>query len=501
DGKIPHEISQSASLVRWFETFPYGYASADATPLFVIAVQNYVQASGDTAFAKEQWPRLKKALDFMRANFESHGYFKNYQVGHGWVEGGPLLPVEVELYQAGCYVEAVRALSALGRVVPGSEELASSLEKEFTGKRALLDQLFWLPQSKSYAFALDTTGKAVEQPTVLSTVPMWFRLLDEQHTATMIEALSEEAHQSDWGMRIISSQSTTYGPEGYHYGSVWPLFTGWASVGEYRYHAAHSGYANLRANAFLTLDGAGGNPTEVLSGMTYSPLSTASPHQIWSAAMVISPLLRGLCGLEVDALARVVTFAPHLPADWPVLGINGVPVGGDSVDFRIERDDKSQRLLVNNHGSRSLRLRFEPAYSRASALLPAKFDGAPVNASLQRNALDQHPQFDLTVPAGQHTLTIPHSSMFGISLPYAPPQLGAYSQDLKIVAERWSDSNLKVDLELSGRGSRSYRLQVSGAALVSSVNAARLDGSTLIVDMPPGDGYVRKTVSISLRSH
>jgi len=56
-------------------------------------------------------------------------------------------------------------------------------------------------------------------------------------------------------------------------------------------------FANLKANSWLTLDGAGGNTTEVLSGETYSPLSTATPHQIWSAAMVISPLLCTLCSM------------------------------------------------------------------------------------------------------------------------------------------------------------------------------------------------------------
>ena len=103
------------------------------------------------------------------------------------------------------------------------------------------------------------------------------------------------------GHAHISARSPLYNPAGYHFGSVWPLFTGWASVGEYRYHAADAGYANLKRNAWLALDGAGGNTTEVLSGDVYSPLSTASSHQTWSAAMVVSPLLRGLFGLEVNA--------------------------------------------------------------------------------------------------------------------------------------------------------------------------------------------------------
>src|SRR5205814_2742473 len=52
DGKIPHEISQSAALVPWFKYYPYGYASADATPLFIITMNDYVTYSGDVAFAK-----------------------------------------------------------------------------------------------------------------------------------------------------------------------------------------------------------------------------------------------------------------------------------------------------------------------------------------------------------------------------------------------------------------------------------------------------------------
>ena len=102
-------------------------------------------------------------------------------------------------------------------------------------------------------------------------------------------------------MRIISSRAAKYSAGGYHFGSVWPLFTGWASVGEYRYHRALTGFTNLMANSQLALDGSLGHVTEVLSGDYYQPLSTSSPHQIWSAAMVISPLLRGLFGLEADA--------------------------------------------------------------------------------------------------------------------------------------------------------------------------------------------------------
>jgi len=47
DGKIMHEYSQTADLVDWAQR-PYFYAAADSTPLLVMAMNDYVAASGDT---------------------------------------------------------------------------------------------------------------------------------------------------------------------------------------------------------------------------------------------------------------------------------------------------------------------------------------------------------------------------------------------------------------------------------------------------------------------
>ena len=66
---------------------------------------------------------------------------------------------------------------------------------------------------------------------MLATVPMWFGLLDEAKADAMITELADLDHQTDWGMRIISEHSPKFSGGGYHYGSVWPLFTGWAAAG------------------------------------------------------------------------------------------------------------------------------------------------------------------------------------------------------------------------------------------------------------------------------
>jgi glycogen debranching enzyme len=508
DGKIPHEISQSASLVDWFKQFPYGFASADATPLYAIATGDYVRASGDAAFAREQAPRLWKALAFMRSTLDDAGFPRNLKVGHGWVEGGPLLPVRVELYQAGCYVEALRSLALLARLL-NDEPRAKDLDAEFAQKRRALEERFWLgPEGASkaaphaYAFALGTNGRPVDQPSVLATVPMWFDLLDRRHAQEMIGLLAREQFATDWGTRIISSRSSLYDPSGYHFGSVWPLFTGWAAVGEYRNHAAEPALANLRANAWLALDGAGGHTTEVLSGDSYAPLSTASPHQIWSAAMVVSPLLRGLLGLETDAADRKIVFAPHLPANWQTAGVHGIPLPGARVNLDIRRDASTLQLTIGNSGAEVVHLEFAPAYAPCAHVDGATLDGQPVTWKTDSEYLDWHPRFEIGVPPGKSTLTIRHHGLFGYALPFSPPRLAERSMNLKIVSEHWTDNGRRLMLTVAGRPSRDYRLELVNGDLLAGVEGATREGPAgLIVHIPAGptDAYVDQRIAFALR--
>ena len=259
-------------------------------------------------------------------SYNANGFPKNFGVGHGWIEGGPLLPIESEFYQSGAAVAAIRALAHLS-LLTGKDAEAKSLTEEFQKEQKQLNDAFWSPGKKIFAFAIDRDNKRVDEATVLTTVPMWFGITDEDKSQQTIAELCKREHETDWGMRIISKRAPKYNGGGYHYGSVWPLFTGWASVGEYRYHQPQAAYDNLRANALLALDGSPGHVTEVLSGDYYQPLSTSSPHQIWSAAMVISPLLRGMFGLQFDAQAHKLSFAPHVPADWKEFSIHQLAAG------------------------------------------------------------------------------------------------------------------------------------------------------------------------------
>ena len=92
-------------------------------------------------------------------------------------------------------------------------------------------------------------------------------------------------------------------------------------------------YASLPRQRLLALNSSLGHTTEVLSGDYYSSLSTSSPHQIWSAAMVVNPILRGMLGLSTDATTQTITLTPHLPANWIFFTVKNVQAGSCVVDL------------------------------------------------------------------------------------------------------------------------------------------------------------------------
>ena len=473
DGKMPHEISQAADFVPWFKDYPYPYAAVDSSPLYIISVNDYVVRSGDISFAKEKWGSLLKTYDFLRSTYDPNGLAQNLDFGTGWIEGGPLYPVKSEIYEAGLAAEALRALSNLAHLT-GKDDMAQDLAQKFERQRQMVNDTFWLASTNRYAFALDKNGKAMDEPSVLATVPMWFGLLDQHKASAMISQLAGLDHQTDWGMRIISNQSPNYSGAGYHFGSVWPLFTGWASVGEYRYHRAFPAYSNLRANALLALNGSPGHVTEVLSGDYFQGLSTSSPQQIWSAAMVVSPILRGMLGLEDDAAQHTLKFAPHVPADWTSFAVRNAAAGSQALDLTYRKTSDAITLQVHRHGAGDCTVDFEPAVSLRARVIGVEWNGRPIHFDFSANDEDQHVIIHIKIAADDSTLRIRLRDDFGVSFALQLPPLGSVSQGLRILSESWSPTRDAWTLQVSGTPGAQYDLAVWNASQVSSVEGAQM---------------------------
>ncbi len=516
DGKIPHEIAQTVKLIDWWKDYPYGIASADGTPLYLVGFADYVRASGDVAFARDHWDSLWHAYQFLKSTYSPSGLAENIHSGHGWIEGGPLrpqpgdqapagapplVPFSGEFYQAGVGIAGVEALASLAHAI-SKNDIAQQLDHEATAQRATLEKLFWSPDKNFYAFALDTSGNRIDKPSVLGTVPMWFGLTDQRTSDLFLDVIAAPDHQADWGMRIISNKDPLYSPTGYHFGSVWPLFTGWASVAGYRYHRPLYGYANLMANAQLAHDGSSGRTTEVLSGDFYTQLSTSTPHQIWSSAMVISPILRGMMGLEVNALNHSVTFAPHVPAGWTDFAIRNAKVGNTQLDFVYHSVGGDITLDVQRHGSGNVQLDFSPALSLRAKVLDADVNGRKIAPKIDANENDQHATVSVPISTDKTTIHLRVTGNFGIAYPFAAPADGAPSSGLKVVSEHWNAAHDVLQIHLEGISGTNYEMPIFNMPVPFEMDGAlgkdRPSGHVMLIQFrkgPPG-AYIPLTLTL-----
>ena len=508
DGKIPHEIPQSAGLMPdWFKAYPYPWASADSSSLYIIAMDDYVRASGDVAFAKEKWDNLWRAYQFGHSTFGANGLPLNQGIGTGWIEGGPLLPVSTELYQAGVVLASLQSLADLAHIL-GKAPQTDALTHEAKALNARVESSFWSSEKSSYGYAVDLNGKLLDEASVLGTVPMWFGLLDPGKSQLYLNVLAAPEHQADWGMRIISEHDPVYSPEGYHYGSVWPLFTGWASVAEYRYHRSLPAFVNLRANAQLPLDGSPGRATEVLSGRYYTPLATASSHQIWSSAMVVSPILRGMMGLSVDTVDSTVRLAPHVPADWNDFALDNVAVGATSFSLVYHRSPGEITLQVRRRGSGNVQLVFAPAFSLRAQVVEAQINGRQVDVQKEpANPVDQHFSLNVPIASDSTTVRLRYRNDFGIAYPYIAPEIGAISSNIKFVSQQWNATHDQLELHIAGVNGRKYEVAVYGdlAGMTASGAEVKTDSKQPILEIdfptgPPGT-YSERTVVLQFPKH
>jgi len=538
DGKIPHEISQSASLIPWFTDYPFPWASADATPLYVITHADYWRMSGDRKFLQDNWESITKAYRFTEAtDTDANGLVENTKFGHGWVEGGALYPPHEEIYQQGIWIEASRNLAEMAGVLNDAELKTRALQNA-ERTRAATEQTYWLPQRGFYAYATKraTAEAPIAEPgphrarrqirlnelkdatlydedTVLPAVPLWWRTLLDERAQSEIDHLGSGALATDWGARIISNESRLYDPLSYHYGSVWPLFTGWASMGAYRYGRPHVGYQALMANALLTYTSALGYVTELLSGDFNAPFGRSSHHQIWSEAMVITPAMRGLLGIEVTAGGKELRFAPQLPANWNQVEARNVAAGNKRLDLKLERGAGNLTVKITRRGTatsndangndNAVRITVAPAFPLDARLRAVKVQGRPIKFA--RKSIGDIQRAEVTVDANQETIAVVYSYDEGTDV-FAEQEIpapGAQSKGLRILRSR-ADQNA-LHLVLEGIGGQSYALSVRTPLQVGEVSGARVETSAisatrlLVAFDGPTDTYVRRELTIPLR--
>ena len=515
-------------MPTWFTTLPYAWASADATPLFIVAHADRWRATGDRQFLEAQWPAIRKAYAFSAAtDTDGNGLIENTGVGHGWVEGGALAPPHEELYLQGLWIEALRGFAELAEVMADADAARSARASADRTRRAV-EEVYWLADRGFYAFATATPrttavvaepgparerrqqrldalrrARVIDEDTVMPAVPLWWRELDPARADSQIDRLGSGAVATDWGARILSDRSELYDPLSYHYGSVWPLFTGWASMAAYRNGRPHVGEQALFANALLTTAGALGRVTELLSGDFNAPFGRSSHHQVWSEAMVVTPIVRGLLGIEASGGGAMLRVAPQLPVDWPRLEVRRIRVGPASLDVTVERGPGSITVRTERRsGGRTPALRIAPAVPLDAAVVSVRVDGRMVTPAIVRAGDVQFLEVAIDSPGAATTAVFTYSGGSDVYIARSAPAVGARNEGLRILRSRADRQALRVLVE--GRGNHEYEMFLRTPRRVAAVAGAAFGPAAASGDAVlhvgfdgPGDRYARREIVVT----
>jgi glycogen debranching enzyme len=443
-GKIFHEATTSGVI---------HYDAADATPLYIVLAGRYFRYSNDTSYLKGSWNRIKKAINFcFSTDTDRDHLIENTNVGHGWVEGGELYGSHATLYLNACWAAALTEAAVMARAAGDAE--GESYQQETQQVRMIINRDFWISspalgsagrETGYYSYGMNKDRTFRKEVTVLPAVPVYFGLADPLKAASMLGYYAGNRFTTNWGTRIIGDDSPLFKPTGYHYGSVWPLFTGWTALAEYKSGLPLQGFSHLMDNLNVYRNWALGSVEEVLNGAVYQP-SGVCPHQCWSETMVVQPAIEGLLGLDVNAPENRISLAPRLPANWDSLTVRHIRIGGRHLDFSFRREGKTCIYVFDPGEGGSLDVSFLPSFPPATRIGKAYRDGKEITLAIFRTANQTSVAYNFTI---QKKSILTFQADRGISmLPVLEnPSPGDSAKGIRILATRWSGNTYVVDIE------------------------------------------------------
>jgi glycogen debranching enzyme len=432
DGKIMHEYSQTAAAIDW-KAFPYMYAAADSTPLFLLAVEDYVKASGDVVFLTTNREAIEKAWAFETdpAHDTDHdGIYDNSQ-GTGWVESWPGGMPHQEIYLALLDQQASAAMAGIEDALKDSEKSADARRRADAVAKTIETEYYDSAKS-CYAFSRNADGSQDRTSTVYPALAWWSGTSVLAHPEDCLKQFAAHTLNTDWGLRDVSSDEKIYDGMSYHQGSVWPLFTGWAALAEYRANQPLAGYQMLMENANLTRAQDLGADTELLSGDFFVPFGRSTSHQLWSSAMVITPTLRGLFGISIDAQTKTITVNPHLPFGWRDASVQQLPLKGGEEALYVSRKADAIEVSLSN-------------WNKGKWTLKTDIQGSKTVADINGEITLKIPLPQLEVDSSFSTW--PDAQQDKISALIRPASPGDITKKFRVLREEYQEHKLQLEIE------------------------------------------------------
>jgi glycogen debranching enzyme len=373
-GKILHELRYGE--LAHFKLIPHTpyYGTADATPLYLIALHAAWRATGDTRVLEKHLQTAEGCLAWIDKYGDRDGDgFQEYQtrspVGYenmGWKDSGdavmypdgslvkgPKALCELQGYVYDAWLRMAEIFDALGR-----PERATQLRTKAMALSERFNEVFWDEELGFYAYALD--GDKSRVLTVASNAGhcLWSGIVPAERAKRVVNRLMAPDMWTGWGIRTLSADHPAFNPYNYQTGSVWPHDNGIIAMGfkRYGFHAEAARIAHdvsVAASHFL-LNQLPELYTASERNESNFPVQYigANVPQAWSAGSAFM-FTQALLGFVPDAPHDKLYVHPYLPAWLPDLTVHDLRIGKHMLDIRFWREG-DETLFDVIKGDRSL---------------------------------------------------------------------------------------------------------------------------------------------------
>jgi glycogen debranching enzyme len=362
-GRILHEMRYGE--LPAFEERPHSpyFGCADATPLYVVLLDEYERWTGDRKLVRELEYEARAALNWIDeyADLQGNGYVsyqrRNEETGlenqcwkdswdsisyrNGELPGFPRATCELQGYAYDAKVRGAR----LAREIWKDPAYAKELDKQAADLKRRFNRDFWVEDGQYFALALDPDGNQVDALASNNGHLLWSGIVDKSKAKAVVRHLMGPRLFSGWGVRTLAEGEERYNPIGYHVGTVWPFDNSFIAWGLRRYgfkeEAAIVAAGILDAAEFFD-----GRLPEAFGGyargLTKYPVQypTACSPQAWSTGAPLL-LLRTMLGL--DPVGDLLVVDAALPRGIGHLELLDIPGRWGRIDAfgrgRVEVDD------------------------------------------------------------------------------------------------------------------------------------------------------------------
>ena len=345
---------------------PY-YGTADATPLYLMALHELWLWSGDMAMVQRFLPVAEGCLDWIDNYGDRDGDgFQEYQTrsSMGYENVAWKDSEDAVLYRDGTMVKGPKALCELQGYVYaawrgmadiyealGQTDRAVALRDKAAAMRVRFDAAFWNEEFGGYAYALDGDKKQVLASVSNIGHCLWTGLIPPERAGRVVERLMGSDMFSGWGIRTLSSDHIAFNPYSYHNGSVWPHDNGLIALGMARY-----GYDAAAAKVARAMSGAASyfqmhQMPELFAGVERSDTNFpvqflgSNVPQAWAAGAAFC-FVQAMIGLQPDPVAKRLYVDPRLPEWLPDLTLSDIDVGGERYAIRFQHGETGNTFEV-----------------------------------------------------------------------------------------------------------------------------------------------------------